>query len=84
MGTVTVRFFAHLKEIVGQEEVHLTIPDQSSLKQLRDLLEETIPSMKGIAQKQAFGIAVNQEFVGEEATLHDGDEIAFLPPFSGG
>ena len=83
MGTVNVRFFAHIKEQVGKEEITLDIPDSSSLKQFRIKLEEAIPAMKGV-HHQTFRIAVNQELVAEEAQLRDGDEVAILPPFSGG
>ncbi len=83
MGTVNVRFFAYIKEQVGKEEITLDIPDFFSLKQFFIALEEAIPSMKSI-HHQTFRVAVNQELVGEEAWIRDGDEIALLPPFSGG
>ena len=82
MGTIKVCFFAHFKELAGQQEVILEIGDRSSVQQIRSRLEVLIPSLKGMIQKCA--IAVNQEVVGEQAVIDAGDEIAFLPPFSGG
>jgi molybdopterin synthase sulfur carrier subunit len=82
MGTIKVCFFAHLKERAGQQEVILEIGGPSSVQQMRAGMEEAIPSLKGMTKRCR--IAVNQEFVGEEAVIHAGDEIAFLPPFSGG
>ena len=83
MGVVVVRFFGHFKEVAGRQEVTLHVPDPSSLNHIREILEETIPSMKAI-QKQVVGVAVNQEMIQGDIVIHDGDEIAFLPPFSGG
>ncbi len=85
MGTVRVCFFAYLKEKVGVEEIKLDIPDPSSLKQLLLALEATIPSTRRITENNVFRIAVNQEMVEKDsAVIKTGDEIAFLPPFSGG
>ncbi len=84
MGTVKIRFLAHLKEQVGREEVTLNMPGPSSLKQVLIALEETTPSTKSVTQNSALRVAVNQEMVVESVVIQNGDEIAFLPPFSGG
>lgn len=84
MGVVKVRFFAHLKEKIGQEEMTLNLPDSASLKQLLIALESATPSAKQITQNNTLRVAVNQEIVEENTVIRDGDEIAFLPPFSGG
>jgi len=78
---ITVRFFAHLKDIAGMESVSLPLERDCPLKQIIAQLEETIPSLRGCRGIQ---IAVNQEFMNQKAIIHPGDEIAFLPPFSGG
>jgi len=83
VGVVVVRFFGHFKEVAGRQEVTLHVPDPSSLNHIREMLEETIPSMKAI-QKQVVGVAVNCNVIQGDVVIHDGDEIAFLPPFSGG
>jgi len=81
---ITVRFFAHLKDLAGMESVSLPLEQDCSLKQLIAQLEKTIPSLKGFTAGGGIQIAVNQEFIKAEAMIHPGDEIAFLPPFSGG
>ncbi len=85
MRQVTIRFFAHLKDIAGRESLSLPLEKDCSLKLLIVQLEETIPALKGFAVGGC-QIAVNQEFVNEQeqTVIHLGDEIAFLPPFSGG
>ena len=85
METVNIRFFAYLKEQTGCGETALTLPTGSSLKTCLTTLEQIIPTVKGIIQQKGLRIAVNQVLVeNDEVSLHDGDEIAFLPPFSGG
>ncbi|MBI3358452.1 MAG: molybdopterin converting factor subunit 1 [Nitrospirae bacterium] len=78
---ITIRFFAHLKDLAGMESVSLPFEQDCPLKQLIAQLEETIPALKS---RGGIQMAVNHAFVNDEAIIHPGDEIAFLPPFSGG
>ena len=68
--------------MAGAEELTMEMTEHSSLKHLREQLEAVIPFMT--TQKQSFRIAVNQQFIDKDVPLYDGDEVAFLPPFSGG
>ncbi len=79
---ITIRFFAHLKSFAGVESLSLPLEKNCPLKQIIARLEETIPALKG--RLTAIQIAVNQEFTDKETIIHPGDEVAFLPPFSGG
>jgi len=81
---MTIRFFAHLKDLAGVESVSLPLERDCPLLQLISQLEETIPSLKGFTVGRGIQIAVNQVFIDKTAIIHPGDEIAFLPPFSGG
>jgi len=81
---ITIRFFAHLKDLAGMESVSLPLEQDCPLWQLIAQLEESIPALKGFAEGATIQIAVNQEFQKGDAIIHPGDEIAFLPPFSGG
>ena len=85
MGTVKLRFFANFKEIIGQKEMALSIENHTSLQEILLSLERRLPAMKIVTQNNACRIAVNQQIVSADSlTISDGDEIAFLPPFSGG
>jgi molybdopterin converting factor subunit 1 len=78
--TVRVRLFASYREAAGTSRLELQLPSSSRVGDLLDLLAERIPAVKA-----ARGMtALNQEYVGPEAELHDGDEVAFIPPVSGG
>jgi len=81
---ITIRFFAHLKDLAGVPSVSLPVEQDCSLKQLIAQLEETMPSLKSFATDETIRIALNYAVVNREVIIHPGDEVAFLPPFSGG
>ncbi len=88
MAAVTVRvlFFASLREAVGEDALELGLPLGATVADLRVLLAERL-SPEG-ARALADGevrIAVNQRFVhAPDTPLGAGDEVAFLPPVTGG
>jgi molybdopterin synthase catalytic subunit len=79
---VRVRLFGAVREAVGAKELAVVLPEGARIRDLRALLE---------AQHAVFGsfgprmlVARNLEASSPEAVLADGDEVAFLPPVSGG
>ena len=81
MGTVSVRLFARLAELAGTRETTLETGEGLRVLDILPALERFYPALTGI---QSLRFAVNQEFVGEDHVLHDGDEVALIPPVSGG
>jgi molybdopterin converting factor subunit 1 len=84
LNTVTIRFFARLKNIAGLELLSLDLSSECTLKQLVFRLEEIVPNLKGALSAGHVQMAINQEFADQSASVKPGDEVAFLPPFSGG
>lgn len=82
--TVVVKFFAACKERVGKEETHLSIREAQPLREVMRLLEKEYPVLQEMIQKRRLLIAVNLEMATDETIIREGDEIALLPPFSGG
>lgn len=76
---IKVLFFGLLKEMVGKSELELEVPMQDT-EILKRFLEKKFPSFT----KTNYLVAVNQNIVREKIKISDGDEIALLPPFSGG
>lgn len=79
---VRVLFFGMLKDLAGRATDSLSLPEAASLGDVLDHYEQRIPRLKEIAASIA--MSVNQEYAGPDASLKDGDEIALLPPVSGG
>jgi len=79
---VTIRLFARLREIAGASELERTLPDGATVRTAWDALVGEFPGLADYAS--AISCAVNEEYTRLTATLEDGDEIAFLPPVSGG
>lgn len=79
---VTVRLFARLREIVGASEVNRPIGPGATVGSLwQDLVREH----PDLAQyERSISSAVNADYARMNRPLADGDEVAFLPPVSGG
>jgi molybdopterin synthase catalytic subunit len=79
---VRVLFFGVLKDLAGRSSDSLTLPDQATAGDVLEHYETRLTSLKG--KLSSIAISVNQEYAGPEAKLHSGDEVALLPPVSGG
>ncbi|RME61740.1 MAG: molybdopterin converting factor subunit 1 [Caldilineae bacterium] len=77
---VKIVLFAGLRQAAGFKQRDLALPEGATVG---DLLAQLADEGAGWLQR-TFYIAVNQEYAGRDAVLHDGDEVAFLPPVSGG
>ena len=79
---VKTKFFAAIKDIVGIPEVELELPDGTTAG---DLFQRYCQQHIGLGRyANNTMISVNLEFVPPETHLHEGDEVAFIPPVSGG
>ena len=81
---ITLKYFASLKSIDEKEEDQLDIENPITLDQLSDIISKTTPKMGEMIREKKVLISVNQEMASVDTIIHDGDEVAFLPPFSGG
>ena len=81
---ITVKYFASLKAIAEKEEEQIEVQSSISIDQLSDIISKTSPKMADIIRDNKIMVSVNQEMVDANTVIHDGDEVAFLPPFSGG
>jgi molybdopterin converting factor subunit 1 len=79
---VRVLFFGMLKDLAGRADDSLDLPDGSAVRDLLTHYEERIPRL---AQSlPSIALAVNQQYASADTVLHAGDEVALLPPVSGG
>lgn len=75
-------FFASCRDIVGNREMALDIEEGSRVKELRKKLLANYPRLATL--DEVLSIAVNSEYVDDTTLLNPGDEVAFIPPVSGG
>jgi molybdopterin converting factor subunit 1 len=81
---ISIKYFASLRAIAEKEEENLDIEKSITIDQLSDIISKTAPKMGEFIREKKVMISVNQEMASAETIIHDGDEVAFLPPFSGG
>ncbi len=79
---VRILFFGVLKDLTGRASDLLNLPERATLSDVVTHYEHINPRLNELAASIA--MSINQEFAGPDSLLKDGDEIAFLPPVSGG
>ena len=81
---VTLKYFASLKTIAGKDEECLDLGNETTVQKLSEILAKTTPQIGEMIQGKKILVSVNQDVATLSTVIHDGDEVAFLPPFSGG
>jgi molybdopterin converting factor subunit 1 len=79
---IRILFFASLADIAGTREVNLDAAGFTDIKSIFDKFAREFPLLE--KYRSSVLCAVNTEFAKPESPVHDGDEIAFFPPVSGG
>jgi len=79
---VNVRLFARLRDISGAGELTRDVEDNATIGSVWRRLVDEFP---GLAEyERSISTAVNADYARMDQAVHDGDEVAFLPPVSGG
>ena len=79
---IQVRFFAAPREALGTNEVELQLPSGTTVEEMMNHLAEMYPVLR--AYTRFISVAVNRTYVSMQTELHEGDEVACLPPVGGG
>jgi molybdopterin converting factor subunit 1 len=79
---VTIRLFARLREMAGGAELRRELPAGATARTAWEALVDEFQDFDDYSK--AVSCAVNQEYARMTTPLADGDEVAFLPPVSGG
>jgi MoaE-MoaD fusion protein len=79
---VRVLFFGMLKDLTGGGSDTVELRNEATLGELLDHYEARFPALKNLLPSLA--MSVNQQYAGPEVRLHANDEVALLPPVSGG
>lgn len=78
---IEVLFFAAIKEKVGQDK-WIVEEELMTIGQLKSKLLQSYPDLKQELNRSMF--AVNEQFAEDDTRLHSGDQVAIIPPVSGG
>lgn len=79
---VTVRLFARLRDLAGAGELVRDLSEPATVQTVWSALVAETPSLA--EYEKTMSVAVNAEYSRMAAVVKDGDEVAFLPPVSGG
>jgi molybdopterin converting factor subunit 1 len=79
---VSVRLFARAKDLAGSDAVQVALPAGATVGDLRRKLQDDWPRLAELLPRCA--IAVGGEFAGDTTPLEPDQEVAVLPPVSGG
>lgn len=79
---IRVRLFAILRDRAGMGEMTIQMAQGASVSSAITSIGEQTPAIRDLLSRAAF--AVNREYVKADHVLKDGDELALIPPVSGG
>jgi len=79
---ITIRLFALLKDRAGTDRITLDLPEKSTIATAVEQLRHSLPALADHLHHIAF--ALNRSYTQSNTPLQDGDELALIPPVSGG
>ena len=79
---MTIRLFARLREIAGASDLRRELPEGATARTAWEAIASEFPGLADHAR--TISCAVNEDYARLTTALTDGDEVAFLPPVSGG
>lgn len=78
---ITVLGFGIAKDIFGSSEIHLDVNEGLNVGDLRSVLEEKYPQLNKL---KSYMLAIDEEYAEDSQIINSGNEIAVIPPVSGG
>lgn len=81
--TVSVRLFAILRERAGSDSVEIELPEGATVGDAFERLAAA-PGLGELVERMPLRMAVNREYAGDATRIAPGDELAVIPPISGG
>jgi molybdopterin converting factor subunit 1 len=79
---VTIRLFARLRDLAGSGELIRDVPQPATVQTVWRTLVTEMPALG--EYERTMSVAVNADYSRMNASVNEGDEVAFLPPVSGG
>ena len=81
---IKVKYFASLRTIAGKEEDQFELGNETTVLKLSEAIGKTLPVIGEMMRAKKIMVSVNLDVATPDTVVKDGDEVALLPPFSGG
>lgn len=79
---ITVQVFARAKELVGESQVEVALPESACVRDLREALGEQYPALRPLVGSLL--VAIGNEYAADTTMIEPTSKIACFPPVSGG
>ncbi len=76
-----ILLFGITKDIIGRQKLTIEVPPETTVGKFKEILHGLFPDLRHL---EAIAVAINSNYVKEDAILQPNDEIALIPPVSGG
>jgi molybdopterin converting factor subunit 1 len=80
--TIRVKLFAAMRDLTGDDVAEVELPDGATVGDLRRELGKQLPLARSLLQRS--GVAVNHDLAENDLAIQASDEVAVIPPVSGG
>jgi len=80
--TLPIKLFASLKQAMNSDEIKIDIDNEITVSDMKKIIFETFPSLKKL--NIPFFVAVNHKYATDSDVIDTTDEVALIPPVSGG
>lgn len=84
LNQVRILFFGRLADLVSQPQITQAVHANTSAKVLYQQLGEQYPELPMLEKDPSIKVAINQTLVNWDSPVRPGDEVAFMPPVTGG
>jgi len=79
---LSIKLFASLRQVMRSEEITVNIDNEITVSQMKKIVFETFPNLKKL--NIPFFVAVNHKYATDSDVIGTKDEVALIPPVSGG
>jgi len=80
--SLSIKLFASLRQAMNSDEMQIDIDNETTVLQMKKIIFETFPNLK--KSNIPFFVAVNHKYAADSDVISLNDEIALIPPVSGG
>ncbi len=80
--SLSIKLFASLRQAMDSDEIKINIENEVTVSQMKKIIFETFPNLKKL--NVPFFVAVNHKYATDSVVIVPKDEVALIPPVSGG